>query len=234
MDGRDGTRIGAILPRLPAPEDIRLRAPGGPPLAASLWGAPPGAPGVVVVPGFGSRRQNHADFAAAAAGAGMAALALDVRGHGESGGRLDGGALDDVLAALGHLAARGHAPLGVRGSSMGGFLALHAAAREPRVRAVVAICPARPDGLARTAGGGWPLGLPLEPAVERADGVARGFWHATGDDRVPWSWSFALAGRAHPPVRLHVAMGGGHGTLQHDPAVIAASVSFLRAHLRTP
>ena len=89
-------------------------------------------------------------------------------------------------------------------------------------------------GLARTAGGGWPLGLPLEPAVERADGVARGFWHATGDDRVPWSWSFALAGRAHPPVRLHVAMGGGHGTLQHDPAVIAASVSFLRAHLRTP
>jgi pimeloyl-ACP methyl ester carboxylesterase len=234
MDGGDGTRIGAILPRLPAPEDIRLRAPGGPPLRASLWGAPAGAPGVVVVPGFGSRRGNHADFAAAAAGAGMAALTLDVRGHGESGGRLDGGALDDVLAAVAHLAARGHAPLGVRGSSMGGFLALHAAAREPRVRAVVAICPARPDGLARTAGGDWPLGLPLEPAVERADGVARGFWHATGDDRVPWSWSFALADRAHPPVRLHVAMGGGHGTLQHDPAVIAATVRFLRAHLRTP
>lgn len=232
MDARDGTRIAAILPRLRAPEHIRLRAPGGPPLAASLWGAPAGAPGVVVVPGFGSRKENHADFSAAVAGAGMAALALDVRGHGESGGHLDGGALDDVLVALGHLAARGHAPLGVRGSSMGGFLALHAAAREPRVRAVVAICPARPDGLARTAGDDWPLGLPLEPAVERADGVARGFWHAMGDDRVPWTWSFALANRAHPPVRLHVAMGGGHGTLQHDPAVIAATVRFLREHLR--
>ena len=39
--------------------------PGGPALAGLLWAAPAGAPGVVIVPGFGSRKENHADFAEA-------------------------------------------------------------------------------------------------------------------------------------------------------------------------
>jgi len=33
-------------------------------------------------------------------------------------------------------------------------------------------------------------------------------------------------------MRLRIALGGGHNTLQHDPAVIAETVAFLRAHLR--
>ena len=116
-----------------------LRAPGGPSLAALHWPAPPGAPGVVVVPGLGSRKENHADMGEALAAAGMAALALDLRGHGASEGDLDGGVADDLVAGLDALAAAGHPALGLRGSSMGGLLALHAAAGHPRVRAVVAI-----------------------------------------------------------------------------------------------
>ncbi|MGD9572638.1 MAG: alpha/beta hydrolase [Thermoleophilia bacterium] len=211
-----------------------MRAPGGPPLAALHWPAPPGAPGVLVVPGLGSRKENHADFAGRVADAGMAALALDLRGHGESGGDLDGGVVDDVAAGLGALAGLGHPRLGLRGSSMGGLLALHAAARDDRVGAVVAICPARPEGLARRVGAEWPRALSPERDAARADGVARGYWHATGDDRVPWAATLALAGMTPQPMGLRIALGGGHNTLQHDPEVLAATVAFLAGHLGAP
>jgi pimeloyl-ACP methyl ester carboxylesterase len=199
--------------------------------ATLRWPAPAGAPGVLIVPGYGSRKENHRDFGEAVRAAGMAAAAVDLRGHGETGGTLDAGVLDDVAACLDGLAAAGHAPLGIRGSSMGAMLALHAAARDPRVRAVVAICPARPARLADRIGADWPRALPLEPAVARDDGVARGYWHATGDEAVPWGATFALAGITPQPMRLRVALGGGHNSLQHDPAVIAETVAFLRANL---
>lgn len=214
------------------PVRLKLRAPGGPALAALVWPAPAGAPGVVVVPGLGSRKDNHLDMGRALSTAGVAALALDIRGHGDSDGRLDGGCVDDVAAALDVLAARGHTRLGVRGSSMGGMLALLAAAADPRVRAVVAICPARPGALADRIDAEWPRSIDLDVAVSSDDGVARGFWHATGDESVPWGHSFALAGRSHPPMRLRVHLGGSHGSLQHDPAVLAETVAFLAEHLR--
>ncbi len=217
-------------PRLPGPSDIAIRAPGGPRLAGLLWPAAEGAPGVLVVHGLGSRKENHADFAALATGAGLAALAIDLRGHGASGGELGPGLVEDVAAGLDALAARGHAPLGARGSSLGGLLALHAARTDPRVRAAVAICPARPDGLADRLGREWPRELSPEPPA-RPDGVARGYWHATGDDQVHWGSTFALATRTPPPVRLRIALGGGHRTLQHDPAALAETVAFLAASL---
>jgi alpha-beta hydrolase superfamily lysophospholipase len=213
-----------------APSLIALRSPGGPGLAALLWEAPPGRPGVVIVPGLGSRKGNHIDMGAALARSGMAALALDLRGHGDSAGALDGECIDDVHAALDHLAARGHGPLGVRGSSMGGMLAL-LAADHASVRAVVAICAARPAVLADRVGAEWPRAIDLESAVARADGVARGYWHATGDEAVPWGHSFRLAGLSPQPVRLRIALGGDHRSLQHDPAVIAETAAFLAAHL---
>jgi uncharacterized protein len=213
------------------PSPIRLRSVDGTGLAALLWSAGPGSPGVVVVHGAGSRKENRADFALACRRAGMSALALDLRGHGGSDGEPGAGMVDDALSALDALAARGAGPLGVRGSSLGGLVALHAADRHAACRAAVAICPARPEGLARLYGADWPLALPLEPAVSGA-GVARAYWHATGDDRVPWAASMALAGLSPPPVRLRVVLGGGHRTLQHDPGVLAESVAFLREHLR--
>ncbi len=211
-----------------------MRAPGGPPLVALHWPAPPGAPGVLVVPGLGSRKENHADFAERVADAGMAAVAIDLRGHGESEGDLDGGVVDDVAAGLDALAGLGHPRLGLRGSSMGGLLSLHAAARDDRVGAVVAICPARPEGLARRLEAEWPLALSPERDVARHDGIARGYWHATGDDRVPWGSTLALAGMTPQPMHLRVALGGGHNTLQHDPEVLGATVAFLAGHLGAP
>ncbi len=213
------------------PIRMNLRAPGGPALAGLLWPAPEGTPGVVIVPGLGSRKDNHADMGRALSAAGMAALALDLRGHGDSGGALDGGCVDDVATALDTLAARGHTRLGLRGSSMGGMLALRAAAGDRRVRAVVAICAARPGALADRIGADWPRSIDLRAATASDDGTARGFWHATGDASVPWGHSFDLAGRCHQPVRLRVHLGGTHNSLQHDPAVLAETVAFLADHL---
>ena len=126
--------------------------------------------------GFGSCRANHGGYAARLAAAGINTLALDLRGHGDSGGTPDAGMVDDVIAALDWLAAEGAGALGVRGSSLGGFLALHAAVRHLGVRAVVAICPAHQDGLADRRGLVWALGMPLQDAVARQDGIARGYW----------------------------------------------------------
>ena len=96
------------------------------------------AGGVVVLHGAGSCKENHFDFARAVRAAGLAAVVFDQRGHGASNGALGASALDDVATAATMLPP---GPVAVRGSSMGGFMALLAGARM-QAAAVVAICPA--------------------------------------------------------------------------------------------
>lgn len=214
------------------PEPITLAAPDGPLLSALWWSAPAERPAVVIIPGLDSRKENHRDQADAIAARGMGALALDLRGHGESGGRLDEGCLDDVRAAIDLLADWGHVRIGLRGSSMGGLIALCTAAEDRRIGAVAAICAARPGPLADRIGADWPRRLDPLAAVQRRPGdLARGFWHARGDERVPWTHTMALAAQTSHPMRLRIAMGGNHGSLQHRPATVAAVSDFLRRHL---
>src|SRR5918997_619734 len=84
--------------------------------------------GVVVLHGAGSAKESHFDFARGCRDEGMAAIAYDARGHGRSSGAFGPGAVDDALAMVELL--REHVPaVALRGSSMGGFQAIHAAAR---------------------------------------------------------------------------------------------------------
>jgi alpha-beta hydrolase superfamily lysophospholipase len=200
-------------------------------LAAAYWPTRTPSAGVVIVPGLDSRKENHADFARVCHTAGLAALTLDIRGHGASGGVLGPGAVDDVIAAIDALRERGHTRIGVRGSSLGGFLALVAAPRSPHVGCVVAICPAQPDALADRLGDGWPTRFPLANAVATQDGIARGYWHATGDEVVPWAATGALAQLTPQPRRLRIVVGGSHRSLQHDADVQAETRDFLCHHL---
>src|ERR671916_1549411 len=98
------------------------------PTLAHALDAPAGTPwgGLVILHGAGSRKENHADMAEAAVRAGLAVVRFDMRGHGETGGMLDGRAIDDVAAAAALLPPG--LPVALRGSSMGGYLALVAAA----------------------------------------------------------------------------------------------------------
>jgi pimeloyl-ACP methyl ester carboxylesterase len=202
---------------------------------AEPWG------GLVILHGAGSRKENHADMALAATAAGLATVRYDMRGHGETGGLLDARAIDDVAAAARLLPAG--LPLGLRGSSMGGYLAL-VAARAAGAAAVVAICPAPAPLLARGLRRGElevaadVAGLeallaahPLEAAVAALD-VPILLQHAERDERVPVAGSRALAaGMRHPASRLDVLPGGDHHSVQHDAAAQAAALDWLRAVL---
>ena len=193
--------------------------------------------GLVILHGAGSRKENHADMAAAAVAAGLATVRFDMRGHGETGGLLDGRALDDVAAAAA-LLPRG-LPLALRGSSMGGYFALVAAEHAGAV-AVVAICPApapllagglRSGRLAAAADAAAFTALlaahPLEAAVDALE-LPVLIQHAEGDDQVPVAGSRRLAARLrHPASRLEVYPGGDHRSVQHDPAAQAAALEWL-------
>lgn len=193
--------------------------------------------GVVILHGAGSCKENHRDFAQACAGAGLAALAFDQRGHGASEGALDGRALDDVATMAALLPAG--VPVFLRGSSMGGFVAL-AAARLAGAAGVVAICPAGGDLLLDGLRCGRldfrvdRAGLePLLASVDlqdaaRALGPRLLLVHAEGDDRVPIEHSRRLHAAAAGS-RLLAVPGGDHQSAQHDPALQAEAVDFIGA-----
>src|ERR1700754_5221632 len=74
-------------------------------LAYALFAGDGGAAGgPVILQGAGSSKENHFDSARLLAAAGIAAVAFDQRGHGESEGPLGAGVLDDVATIAGLLA----------------------------------------------------------------------------------------------------------------------------------
>jgi alpha-beta hydrolase superfamily lysophospholipase len=198
------------------------------------------AAGVVVLHGASSSKESHFDFARVCRGSGLAALCFDARGHGRSEGDFGPDAIDDVLAMRELLGA--HAPrVALRGSSMGGFCAIHAAARDPSVSAVVALCPAPEDRLLRGLRSGeldfrcdraatesWLESLDLYEAVARlAPETALLLLHARGDEQIPYTVSESLYAAAHEPKRLLIFPGGHHRSLQHDLEVQALSQRFI-------
>ncbi len=217
-------------------------------LAYSLWLPSDGAPwaGIVVLHGAGSCKESHYDFARAARPLGLAVLTFDQRGHGESEGALDGRVLDDVSTMAGVLRAalpRG-APMVLRGSSMGGYLAL-VAAGPAGAAAVIAICPASAEGLRRgLATGSFSFRADTEPldtilaANDLHDRVAELaipvlLLHAEGDEQVPVEHSRELARRlTHPSSRLVAVPGGHHRSVQHDHDLQALSLRFVRDALK--
>jgi uncharacterized protein len=214
-------------------------------LAYSLWlpdreRPPPG--GVVILHGAGSCKENHHDFARAVRAAGFAALAFDQRGHGASSGPMGPGALDDIVAMTALLRERigdARAPVALRGSSMGGYLAILAAPRAS-AQAVVAICPASGEGLRRgLVSGGFRFeadvpGLErmldehdLHAAVESLT-IPVLLLHAEGDEQVPVEHSRELAERfAVSGSRMIAVPGGHHRSVQHDPELLGVTLRWI-------
>jgi pimeloyl-ACP methyl ester carboxylesterase len=193
------------------------------------------AGGVVILHGADSVKESHFDFARKLKAHGIAAVCFDARGHGDSDGPMGAGALDDV-ATIASVLPPG--PVGLRGSSMGGWLAL-AAAERADARAVVAICPATSAGLLRAVQEGrfaFPAdvdglglvlaGVDLEVAVHDL-GDRLLLLHAEGDETVPVEHSRRLHAAA-PGSRYVEAPGGHHRSIQHDDEYQTLSVRFLR------
>ena len=199
----------------------------------------------MILHGAGSAKESHFDFARGCRADGIAALAYDARGHGRSEGAFGPGAIDDALA-MGELLREHAAAVALRGSSMGGFQAIHAARRaDPSLCAVVAICPAPEDLLLR---GLRSRGAPASSAATRAP-PSRGSSRSTstrppprsgparrcscctpaGTSRSPTRSSEELYAAADEPKRLLVLPGGHHRSLQHDLEMQAESRRFILA-----
>jgi len=198
---------------------------------------------LLILHGAGSCKESHFDFARLARSAGWCALCFDARGHGESEGALGAGVIADLRALVGELPSG--VPLALRGSSMGGYLAI-VAAPYLRAAAVVAICPAPMDGLVRGLRAGRFDFRADAPALEaflsehddlEAVSAYRGgllLLHAEGDETVPYAHSVALDSAAvlADPRRLIVVSGGHHRSVQHDPELQAQAIAFLERFTR--
>jgi uncharacterized protein len=235
----------------PAPTHVppsRIATENG--IAYALW-LPEGPgpwPAALILHGAGSRKENHADFARLALANGWAAMTFDARGHGESEGAMGPGAVGDVVAMFRLLASEPGVDADrviMRGSSMGGFFALHATAIEPRVAGVIAVCPASEETLSlgfkqekfdmrvgdRDGIRAWLAEHDLRDAVEMIGPRPLIFLHAEGDEDVPVAFTRELHARAIGPRKLIVEPGGHHRSVQHDAELQAVALRWIERAL---
>lgn len=214
-------------------------------LSYTLWlpanGDRPVRAGIVVVHGAGSCKENHYDFARATIAHGLAALSFDQRGHGESDGPLDARAVNDVVSMVSLLRdelRESEAPVALRGSSLGGYLVIRAAA-DASACAVIAICPASAADLRRglerrslRVDADVPALMELLEGGELAPIAASLeipvlLLHARGDEQVSIEHSRELAAVLRSPdSRLIELPGGHHRSIQHDAELQAVSLKF--------
>jgi len=236
---------------LPSPDapNVRGEHEGRPywlwlPKAEGKW------PGMVILHGSGSRKENHGDFARMCAAGGWAAISYDQRGHGESADEMSPAALGDVAKMARFLASHDRVDASricVRGSSMGGFWAIHAAATSTAIAGAIAICPAGEEHLRRmlaakklpfhTSEGtrdalvAWLGEHDLREAAELMGPKPLIILHAAGDERIPSDFSEELNARKPEPKKLIVLPGGHHRSVQHDPEMQSVALSWLAARL---
>jgi fermentation-respiration switch protein FrsA (DUF1100 family) len=217
------------------------------------------SPAVVVLHGAGSRKENHADFARVAAGQGFVALTFDNRGHGETEGELGPRTIADIGRLVRFVSERpdvDEQQVALRGSSMGGLLAIHVAAVTPRAAAVIAICPAsermlledvrrvadgeppRPDSALASmridASGlaAWLEEQDVRQAVELLGQKPLMLIHARDDEVIPYRFSDELYEHAADPRRLLLLAGGDHRSAQHDTEVQGESLRWIALKMR--
>jgi len=127
----------AARPELAGFREVSIAAADG--VELSGWWRPGARDGaVVLVHGWGANREQMLPQALPLAARGFGVLLLDLRGHGNSGGRASGGDREqlDVAAAVAFLASQpGVAWIGAAGFSLGGASVGLAAADDTRVRA---------------------------------------------------------------------------------------------------
>lgn len=234
--------------RLPTPKQPDERGTHeGRPYWLWLPEVPPPWPAMVILHGAGSAKENHADFGRLCAAAGWAAISYDQRGHGGGSDLLTPAALSDVGRMAAFVGSRPEVDerrVCARGSSMGGFLAIQAAASSARIHGVIAICPATEEGLRRGLRNGelemradvdaldaWLGEHDLTDAVGGLGGKPLILLHARGDERVPCAESERLYAAAGEPRKLIVLPGGHHRSVQHDPEMQGVALRWLQRAL---
>ncbi len=242
-------------------EELRFATGGGKQLYG--WWIPAGTrpgPAVILVHGWGRNLERMLPFIRPLHGAGFHLLAFDARCHGSSDP--DGHATmvtfsEDIRAAVRVAASRPEvdpARLSVLGLSVGGAAAIHAAAHEPTLRAVVTVGAFAHPGDAMSwelRGRGVPgplirlvlrwverrVGFSLEDeAPERKIVHAKApilLVHGEEDEVVPPEHGTRLARAGGDGVRLLLLPGRGHSDCNRDPRFWPEVLAWLgRPHAR--
>jgi len=186
------------------------------------------APAVILVHMLGRSRRDWESLASMLASSGIGALAIDLRGHGESSsGQAAGGTADysamvkDVAAARRYLSTRGDvrpSRIGIAGASIGANLAALEAAADPAVASLALLSPSLDY-----------RGLRIEAAVRKYGN--RPMLLVSSDDD-PYATRSALDLEKTGSGRELLSLAGaGHGTnmLSHSAELPQALVDwFLR------
>jgi alpha-beta hydrolase superfamily lysophospholipase len=196
-------------------------------LLAATWYEPATrtGPAVILVHMLHRSRRDFDSLASRLAGEGIGALAVDLRGHGESQGSA-GAALSsmvtDVRAARRYLATRSDVSgrIGVLGASLGANLAALAAADDAGIASLVLLSPSLDY-----------RGLRIEAAMRKL-GARPVLMVASDDDPYAGRTVKALLKGARGRESLTLT-GAGHGTtmLEHDASLAGSVVDWFRRTL---
>ena len=245
------------------PEPVTLPSGTGIALAGTFF---PGAgrAAIVVSHGYGNDQGEVLPLAAFLQRAGYGVFTYDMRHRGGSGGdAITMGALEqhDLVSVIDYLAARPDVDpdrIGALGVSLGGATTILAAARDPRIRAVVDDCGFADVESATATAFEHFIGLPAFPfapltvaiserrighsvsASRPVDVVGRIsprpllIIHGLADEQVPPDHSRRLFAAAGEPKELWLVEGAGHGLSkwERDPGEYERRVvAFFRQHL---
>jgi len=132
-------------------EAITLKTSDNITIVGDHYKGPEGSPGILLLHMMPSDRKSWADFANKLNEAGIGALAIDLRGHGESDGgpggykvfsdEEHGKSIEDVRAGFDFQKQEGHNPLFVAGASIGANLALQQLAESDGVTNAILLSP---------------------------------------------------------------------------------------------
>ncbi len=248
MTRRDADCGGSAAPGGAAPARRVFEGAGGLPLAADAFG-PPAGPRVLLLHGGGQTRHAWGATGERLGAAGYRAVALDLRGHGESGWPEDGdysidAFADDLRRVAGQLGGR---PVLV-GASLGGLAALVAVTEAPQVpaRAIVLVdvgprieaegvaeitrfMAARPEGFGslEEAADAVAAYLPHRPRPRDLSGLERNL-RLGPDGRYRWHWDPRFLGgvRDAPPRTPPAGTPGARRIL--DPSRLDRAAAALR------
>lgn len=206
--------------------EVQIEAVDGQQISGTFYpgsGSPP-FPGILLTHMLGGSREQWDMLVPSLTDIGYAVLAVDMRGHGETGGEVDWErARSDTLDAWLYLSSRDDIDSGktaLIGASIGANLSLAAAASEPGINTVVLLSPGLDYRGVTTMD-------TLEGYGERPVFIA-----ASTEDSYAAESSQALAETAPGEVQLHMFQGAGHGTnmLAREPQLIELILDWLEEY----
>jgi dienelactone hydrolase len=210
---------------------VSLRADDGTSLAAT-WYEPSfrPAPAVILVHMLGRSRRDWDECAQRLAAAGLGALAIDLRGHGESSQPAAGNPADyaamvqDVAAARRFLAGRPDvvgARIGIAGASIGANLAVLHGAADPGITSLALLSPSLDY-----------RGLRIEAAAKKYGN--RPMLLVSSDDDAYARRTVVDLQKTGIPREVVQLSGAGHGTnmLRRSPELEDTLVDWFRRTLR--